>query len=87
MEKILLEVYSDQANAGVVKMPAQGTPGIAIPGDTFSRFVDTAWDIRDLLYDRKPVEAENTVQELAQELDDLLRAYEAVLAANGLKHP
>ncbi|MEU4671645.1 hypothetical protein AB0F91_27625 [Amycolatopsis sp. NPDC023774] len=83
MTPLGVELLSRQGNYTVLRSPGRSFPGIHIAGDSFSILVD---ELRELAAETVGApEAHEHAQELAEDLEGILGAYETALAEHGIR--
>jgi hypothetical protein len=87
MEKMELEVYSQQSNSAVVKPPGRHFPGVVIQGDSLSVLYSEALEVLKALRDSADDEAYYAAPELAEKLEAHINHYSQVLQEHGIKLP
>lgn len=87
MEKLVLEIYSQAINQGIVKMPGRRFPGIVIQGDTMSTLAGTANAIYQLAKKSLDAELIEEASDLKDRLYGYLAHYESVLGEHGIELP
>jgi hypothetical protein len=87
MELKQLEVFSEELNFAVVRMPGRRFPGCVIQGDSLSVLCGLARSIHNRLASQGDDEASEDAAELLEKLTDRLEHYEQVLAKHGIHLP
>jgi hypothetical protein len=89
MKPIKLEVYSEESNHAVVRMPGRRFPGAVVQGDSLSILCAEARDISQRLKDLGTTDEEllSAAQEHQEKLLGRLLHYQEVLAAHGIELP
>jgi hypothetical protein len=87
MECQQLEVYSDESNFAIVRMPGRHFPGCVIQGDSLSILLSSAETICELAATSRNQELMDEATALAEQLAGRLTHYESVLKAHGIKLP
>ncbi len=87
MTRIEVELFTDQGNDAVLKLPERKFPGVLIQGDTLSTLVETARDALQALGRGDAVDAESLVQALSVRLQEAQLRYEAALRTQGQPLP
>jgi hypothetical protein len=64
METISVEIFTDQGNNAVIRLPNRRNAGVLVQGDTLKNLMETAQSVRDL--------AESGSQELREEAEALV---------------
>jgi hypothetical protein len=82
MMKIEVEIYTDQRNNAVLRLPARKYPGILIQGDSLRNLAETAAVIATLSEGYGGELAEEATS-LAESLSELCRWYEHAVALKG----
>jgi hypothetical protein len=82
-----LEMWSEQVNSAVVRIPGRRFPGVVIQGDSLSILLDLAMYVTEHLPPSADSELRGAADELAQKLLDHVRSYECVLSARGVSLP
>ena len=85
MKKIEVEIYTDQGNNAVLRLPARRYPGLLIQGDSLRNLTETAELIAVLSRGHGGELAEEAIS-LAESLRDLCRWYEHAVAMEGDFH-
>jgi len=87
MEKMELEVYSQQSNSAVIKPPGRNYPGVVIQGDSLSVLYSEALEVLKALQDSGDEEPYYAALELAEKLETHLDHYSQVLQEHGIELP
>ena len=87
MEKLELEVYSQAANAAVVRAPGRQFPGVVVQGDTLSILHSAAGEIAERVRSGADEELAAEAAMLRDQLAGLLAAYESAMDRHGLALP
>ncbi|MEV4601339.1 hypothetical protein AB0K15_28555 [Amycolatopsis sp. NPDC049253] len=83
MTPLEVELLSRQGNYVVLRLPGRSFPGIHIAGDSFSILVD---ELRELAAEAVGApEAHDHAQDLAEDLEGILGAYETAMAEHGIR--
>src|SRR5947208_15653500 len=82
-----LEMWGGQVNSAVVRVPGRKYPGVVVQGDSLSILFDLAMFVVEHLPDTGDPEVGDAANDLAQQLWNHVRNYEAVLGARGVKLP
>ncbi|MEV6899749.1 hypothetical protein [Amycolatopsis sp. NPDC051372] len=83
MTPVEVELLSRQGNYTVLRLPGRAFPGVHIAGDSFSILVA---ELRELAAESEGVpEAREHAQDLAEELEGILGAYETAMAEHGIR--
>lgn len=77
MKKIEVEIFTDQGNNAVLRLPDRKFPGLLLQGDTLKNLTEAAERVAELS-DGGGSELKEEAAELADSLRDLLRWYESV---------
>ena len=87
LKKIELEVFSEESNVGIVRMPGRAFPGCVVQGDSLSILVDLATELSDSIAEFGSDEMVEVVTQLLGQLRGRLAHYESVLLANEMDLP
>lgn len=87
MKRMELEVFSDATNLAVVRMPGRQFPGLVMQGDSLASLASSIRAASEALAAGNIAEAGDELQNLSEEIDTYLRAYESVLASVQMKPP
>lgn len=89
MEVKPVEVYAEDSNYGVVRMPGRNYPGAVIQGDSLRILWGTAREVVEGVRSGRPDDEEflGAVEELHNALLDRLLHYQEVLRREGLDLP
>jgi hypothetical protein len=87
MTNIEVELFGQQSNVSVVRMPGRAYPAVAIQGDTLSILWETAREAAIHLKNSRSLEAREELGGVLRELDEILNHYEAMLRENGMSLP
>ena len=87
MEQLLLEVFSETSNYGIVRMPDRSSPGVVIQGGSLAILCKCLRSIHDRAVRAGDAELVEEVAELGELLEDRLRHYEQVLVDHGINLP
>jgi hypothetical protein len=82
-----IEVFSEETNYAIVRMPGREFPGCVIQGDSLSILLSCAQRARKLFSDTDNPELIDEIDELKESLEDRIRHYERVLKAHGFRLP
>jgi uncharacterized protein DUF6959 len=82
-----LEMWSEQVNSAVVRVPGRRFPGVVIQGDSLSILFDLAMYVTEHLPRSADPELSGAAEELAEKLFHHVRNYESVLGARGVSLP
>ena len=80
-----IEIYSDAANAAVIRHPARRFPGVLIQGDTLASLVKQVERIQRV--ERGAEEAAAALADLHERLSELLIHYKNVLVSHSMELP
>lgn len=87
MRKTEVEIYCDDTNRGIVRMPNRKFPGCVVQGDSLSVLYLAAKKIRGLAAKSDDAELRSESRKLFDCLDGMIRHYEVVLGEHGLPTP
>lgn len=87
MRKTEVEIYSDDTNRGIVRMPNRKFPGCVIQGDNLSVLYLLAKKIYTRAAKSADVELQSESKLLFESLDGIIRHYESVLDEHGMSIP
>jgi len=76
METISVELFTDQGNNAVIRLPGRKNPGVLVQGDTLMNLVETAQSVRDLARTGSQ-ELREEAEALAEMLSDIYAWYES----------
>ena len=89
MQRVEVESYSENANAGIIRTPGRQFPAHVVQGDSFSHFFALAQSVLERA--RACDCADEELRDEAEELRDLLwgrmQHYEDTLRAAGFERP
>lgn len=77
MKKIEVEIFTDQGNNAVLRLPDRKFPGLLLQGDSLRNLTETAERVAELS-ESGSNELKEEAAELADSLRDLFRWYESV---------
>lgn len=75
METICVEIYTDQGNNAVIRLPERRKPGVLMQGDTLKNLVMMADSVRSLA-ESGPEDLKGEAELLADTLRDIYAWYE-----------
>lgn len=78
METISVEIFTDQGNNAVLRLPNRRYPGVLVQGDTLKNLVQTAQSVRDLAEDASE-ELKAEAEALVDMLSDIYAWYESAV--------
>ncbi|TVT33087.1 hypothetical protein FNH05_27375 [Amycolatopsis rhizosphaerae] len=91
MERIEVDLFTDQGNCAIVRLPARQFPGVLVQGDSLSileadarQLANRLAALDDTLLDHELIDQ---AQDLADELSGLLKHYETTLQRHGIPLP
>ena len=87
MERKELEVFSEECNYAIVRMPDRSFPGCVIQGDSLSILLHCAERASALAAGTGDAELIDEIEELRESLADRLNHYAHVLKAHGMGLP
>jgi hypothetical protein len=87
MERKELEVFSEQTNYAIVRMPGRNFPGCVIQGDSLSILLRDAERASVLASATGNSELIDEIESLRESLADRLQHYASVLTAHGMGLP
>lgn len=87
MNRIVLEVFSEECNYGIVRMPGRSFPGCVVQGDSLSILLRCAERAHAMACQTGNVDLIDEVEGLKESLADRLQHYERVLKAHGMDLP
>lgn len=87
MQQKELEVYSEDSNLGIVRMPSRRFPGCVVQGDSLYCLVQHAWRIHELARTTGNQDLIDETQALVESLTGRLNHYEVVLGEHGIELP
>ena len=80
-----IDIYSEQSNFGVVRMPRREFPGAVIQGDSLYSLFSDAVDVVETLQSSPDSEAFHAAFSVAERLEERLRNYIEVCEAHGIE--
>jgi hypothetical protein len=87
MERREIDMYSEECNCGIVRMPGRRFPGCVVQGDDLASLLVAAERVHDLARDTGNVELIDESAELRDLLTSHLQHYERVLTEHGMSLP
>ena len=87
MERIELDVFSQESNYGIVRMPGRSFPGCVIQGDSLAILLRTVMRVLDRVSRVGDEELVDDVGDVVESLQDRLRHYESVLSEHSIQLP
>ncbi len=87
MRKTEVEIYSEETNRAIVRMPNRHFPGCVIQGDSLSELYRSAKVIYKLAEKSEDTELISESKRLFEILDSTIRHYESVLGEHGISIP
>lgn len=85
--KIEMEVFGQEVNAPVMKMPSRKYPGILVQGDSLHNMLSLVRAAGAALAAGNSQEAKDTLEEVGELIAGYDMVYRKVLAENGLTPP
>jgi predicted RNase H-like HicB family nuclease len=82
-----LEVFSEECNYGIVRMPGRHFPGCVLQGDSLSILLRCAERAYAIALATKNSDLIDEIESLKESLKDRLQHYEQVLEAHGMDLP
>lgn len=87
-----IEVYSQAINQPVMRLPSRAFPGILLQGDTLSSHRGWLQEVQEILSrvqrnDPTLDEAKEALDAIVEDLDNLLKHYEATIEKAGFRKP
>ena len=77
MKKIEVDIYTDQGNNAIIRLPDRKFPGLLLQGDSLRNLAQTAERVLELS-EGGSIELREEAAELADSLRSLFRWYESV---------
>jgi hypothetical protein len=87
MEKVEIEVYAQDSNIAVVRMPGRRFPGIVVQGDSLSILYGLATSILNHASVTDNLELVDEARELRELLENRLKFYETILQKHSINLP
>ena len=87
MERKDLEVFSEECNYAIVRVPGRSFPGCVIQGDSLSILLRAAERASALAIGTGNSELIDEIESLRESLADRLQHYASVLTAHGMQLP
>lgn len=87
MTKLEVEVFSEQTNAAVIRMPGRKFPGIVVQGDSLKIMLESVKEIAELLQDAQIPSLAVSAEELVQLQSAYTEAYEQALKLHSYPLP
>jgi hypothetical protein len=87
MTKLQVELFTDQGNNAVVRLPGRQYPGVLIQGDSLAHLVGLVREASESLIRGSREDAENALGELGPALKHALERYESAVKAHGMALP
>lgn len=87
MERIELDVFSQESNYGIVRMPGRSFPGCVIQGDSLAILLRTVMRVLDRVSRVGDEELVDDVGDVVESLRDRLQHYESVLSEHSIQLP
>lgn len=85
MVKIEVELFTDQGNNAVVRLPARRFPGVLIQGDTLRGLLEATNEALGAIEQNKLPDARDILVALAGQLKAAQDRYEAAISTEGTK--
>jgi len=82
-----LEMWSEQVNSAVVRVPGRRFPGVVIQGDSLSILFDLAMYLTEHLPSSADAELRDAAESLAEKLFWHVTNYESALGSRGVSLP
>jgi len=87
MTTLQVELFTDQGNNAVVRLPGRKFPGVLIQGDSLSHLVALVKEASESLNHASRQDAEAALDELGSSLRETLERYESAMKAHGMALP
>ena len=87
MRKEVVEIYSDQTNAAIIRHPERKFPGVLVQGDTLHSLCCSADDACAVAKSLLAADAYDELNELRNHLWSLLNHYKSVLGEHQIPLP
>ncbi|MDB5384927.1 MAG: hypothetical protein JWM11_573 [Planctomycetaceae bacterium] len=87
MERKELEVFSEECNYGIVRMPGRSFPGCVVQGDSLSIMLRCAERAHEMACVTGNPDLIDEIEDLKVSLEDRLQHYEHVLKAHKMDLP
>ncbi|WP_407938443.1 DUF6959 family protein [Myxococcus sp. AM010] len=87
MAIVEMELFTDQGNNAVVRLPERKYPGVVIQGDMLNSLVTTTFDAIEALSRSDLGDAQDLLRELAAQLQTARERYEAALRDHRIELP
>jgi hypothetical protein len=87
MRDVVVEIYSDQTNAAVLRHPNRKFPGVLLQGDTLYAICQSVDEVCNRARDAMPAGAYEELNDLRHQLWSMLNHYKAVLGEHRISLP
>ena len=87
MQRVMIELFTEQSNNAILRLPEREFPGVLVAGDTLSTLANSANEVAQMAMGSSSSELAAEAAHLAERLSDMLERYEAALGANGIRLP
>lgn len=87
MQHVTVNLYSDQSNGAVLKLPGRAFPGVLIQGDTLHILIDDLQEVSAAIADRSANEATQALADIIDRLKTIEKRYVTVLGEHGVPVP
>ena len=87
MTKVTVELYTEQSNYAIIKLPKRKFPGVVFQGDSLFTLYSRISDIFKKILQSKDKEVIDEITEIQNLLNDLVQHYENTLYKNNIELP
>ena len=87
METKPVEIYSEDSNFAIIRVPSRRFPGCVVQGDSLSILLGNAKTVWEKVKDSRDEDLVGSAQELVESLRARLDYYERVLTEHGIDLP
>lgn len=87
MNEVPMELFSDEGNNAVLRLPGRQYPGVLIQGDTLHGLVERLSEAISALERKEFAEAEEVIRHLEVEFREVQSRYESAVRRGGVPLP
>lgn len=87
MNKVDVEMLTDQGNNAVLRLPGRKYPGVLVQGDSLNALVGTIREALSAVEAGQTSEAADILRSLALQFEDVQERFEGALSRYGIQRP
>jgi hypothetical protein len=85
--KVEVDLFTNQGNGAVLRLPERKCPGVLVQGDTLNSFLGLLEEATGALRTKDLVQVDEALQEFSRRLEELRSGYEDALKQHGIPLP